>query len=255
MPLPANIMSSVTSFGSRPRLAECILQPIDLAPHERTSGPPWGNGANSAIRFQYWPETLTDSKGSEWNPKPVPGGSHPIYQWSSGGERTFAFVAVFTTDTAPDSTAMGVVASVADFPGEAIRSPYLVQDRQPLNGLELGVRDVDIRSAVSWLRWFTYPTYGENAQQRAYEPAKALLVMPNTALGHTGIDWVTVIMTGCDVTYEAWFASGFPRIVEVTLEFKETVQEGESVRFHDRNDFGFARIIGSFLQANQPVVR
>ena len=249
-------MSSVTRFSQRPRLAECVLQPIDLAPHE--NGPPWAPGAigenagQAAIRFQFWPETLTDSKGSEWNPKPIPGGSHPIYQWSSGGERTLSFVAVFMTDTAPNQEAFDVVSSVSDFAGEQIRSPYLVQDRQPLNGLELGVRDVDIRSAVSWLRWFEYPTYGIDAQQRVYEPAKVLLVMPNTGLAHNGSDSVICAMTGCDVTYEAWFPSGFPRAVEITLEFKELVQSAGQVQFHDRTDMAFAGVVSSFLHLLEP---
>jgi hypothetical protein len=42
-------------------------------------------------------------------------------------------------------------------------------------------------------------------------------------------------MTTCDITYEAWFPNGFPRIIEVQLEFAEVVQYGGRVVFHDRS--------------------
>lgn len=253
MSLPTTILSSLTRLTQQPHFAECYLQPIDLAPDET---PPWGvggigglsiaGGGNTAVRFQYWPESLQDSKGSEWNPRPVPGGSHPIYQWANGGERTLSFTAIFTTDTAPEE-------SVLELIGPATNDPYATQSLNPLSGLVLGVRDIDIRSAISWLRWFEYPTYGLDGNQQVYPPAKAILVMPNTALGHNGEDHIICAMTTCDVTYEEWFPTGYPRIVEVALEFKELVQSGERVRFHDRRNMELAANVRTYLSATHSV--
>jgi len=252
--LPGNILSLLTQFPQEVRAAKAYLQPLDTAPDETV---PWNSnnvgGAGSAggegssltdnlgaIAFQYWPESLQDTRASEWNPRNIPGGSHPIYQWTHGGERRISFTSVFTTDTAPDESVLEAIEETF------VASPYETGSTL-LNGLELGVRDVDLRSVVSWLRWYTYPHYGLGENLQAYEPAKCLLVLPNTKLGHNGVDYVVCVMTQCDVTYEAWFETGFPRIMEVSLEFAEVVQEGQRVRFHDRSNMTFASTVKAFL--------
>ena len=94
--LPENLLTSLTNIAHAPRLQSCFLQPLDMAPDET---PPWAQNATTgtAIKFQYWPETLQDTRQSEWNPRNIPGGSHPIYQWTHGGERTLTFTSVFAT--------------------------------------------------------------------------------------------------------------------------------------------------------------
>jgi len=247
VPIPSNILSSITRLAHQPHFAEVYLQPLNIAPDERvpwsTPGLPGVIGSSAAIRFQYWPESLQDSKGSEWNPRPIPGGSHPIYQWANGGERSLSFTAVFTTDTAPEESVLEVGGS----------DPYSSQTLNPLSGLVLGVRDVDIRSAISWLRWFEYPTYGTDGNQQVYPPSKALLVMPNTGLAHDGEDHIIVAMTTCDVTYEEWFPTGYPRIVEVALEFRELVQNGDRVQFHDRRNMALSEHVGTYLSSSHSV--
>jgi hypothetical protein len=56
------------------------------------------------------------------------------------------------------------------------------------------------------------------------------------------------------VTYEAFFPNGFPRIVEVQLEFAEVVQQANRVQFHDRKNMIVASSIRSYLglRNNQP---
>lgn len=44
--------------------------------------------------FQYYPETISDSRGVSYSSRDVLGGSHPIYQWTHGSERTISFSAV-----------------------------------------------------------------------------------------------------------------------------------------------------------------
>jgi hypothetical protein len=95
-----------------------------------------------------------------------------------------------------------------------------------------------------------YPSYAGSSggdSLRAFEPAKVLLVMPNTNLGYDGTDYVRCVMKTCSVTYQAWFPSGFPRVIEVALEFAEVIQSSERIRFHDRNAMGRARNISSYL--------
>ena len=239
--LPTNILTSLVGVPQATRLVQAYLQPLDLAPNEQNPFAPDGAAPGSVaaagkIAFQYWPETLNDSRQSEWNPKNIPGGSHPIYQWTHGGERRISFTAVFTTDTDPGENAVDI-------------DPYERGLSQQANGLEIGVRDIDLRAVVAWLRWFTYPYYDAvgGGMARVYEPAKCLLVMPNTSLGHNGRDYITCVMTTCDVTYEAWFPSGFPRIIEVNLEFAEVVQESLAVAFHNRRDMRRATVVGSYL--------
>lgn len=247
--LPQNILSQLVSVPHQPELKQAYLVARDKAPGEV---PPWEDpaiGGTPEIAFQYWPETLTDNREVVWNPRPIPGGSHPIYQWTHGGERRITLTGVFTTDTEPH---------LEGHPGEgesaeAISpdSPYPNRDGETgiTSGLKLGRRDIDLRSVVAWLRYFTYPLYeGSTADDiRVFEPPKLLLVLPNTKLAHNGNDHVLVIMTLCEVIYQEWFPNGFPRIVEVALEFAEVVQSGGRVRFHSRSEMLMAGQVGTYL--------
>lgn len=239
--LPENILTSLTNIAHAPKLESCFLQPLDMAPNGEKA--PWQDNAGgpSAVRFQYWPESLQDVRASEWNPRNIPGGSHPIYQWTHGGERNISFTAIFTTDTDPGHHNL------------LNEDAYRDARTEPLNGLDIGDRDVDLRAVVSWLRWYTYPAY-EDDGSKVYEPAKCLLVMPNTKLGHSGLDHVTCVMTQCDVTYQAWFVNGFPRVIEVSLSFAEVVQSGRRVAFHDRRHMRQAGFARTYLSATDTTV-
>jgi hypothetical protein len=201
------------------------------------------------IMFQYWPESLNDSRPSEWNPRSIPGGSHPIYQWTHGGERRLSFTAVFTRDHQPPGPArggaLGVLDNITDFGENAA-------EIIGLGGPGVGdMRNVPIESAVSWLRYFTYPYY-KKGDLRVFEPPKGLLILPGSKLGHQGTDDVLTVMTGCDVTYEAWFPTGEPRIVEVALEFAEVVQGRGRVEFHNRANMRIASGVAGYDESGRP---
>jgi len=247
--LPQNIMSQLVSLPHEAKLKEAYLVAVDLAESEEL---PWDGGGggtlesdksavggqpSKGIALQYWPESISDTRESVWNPRYVPGGSHPIYQWSHGGERRLSFTTVFTTDTSPENEALGE------------KNPYAASLDKPLSGLRTGKRDLDIRAAISWLRYFTYPLYPDKTDIRAFEPPKIELHMPNSGIAIDGGDAITCLMTRCDVTYEEFFSSGLPRIVEVSLEFAETVQVGKRVAFQSRSlmNGGHASQIGTFL--------
>jgi hypothetical protein len=248
--VPQNILTQALNVPHETRLAQAIIGAVDLADGESASIP-FKNDANDPtmglagntdpvdtfIALQYWPESLQDSRGSEWNPRNIPGGSHPIYQWTHGGERRISFTAMFTTDTAPSDEEAGS------------QDPY--ENGSILTGINKGVRDLDLRMAISWLRYFTYPKYGTGADLRAYEPPKCVLVFPNTKLGYDGSDYIVCVMTQCDVTYEAWFPNGMPRLCEVSLEFAEVVQFGGRVRFHDRSRMNGSANLPSYLRPRQ----
>lgn len=249
--VPQNIITQALNVPHETRLAQVVIGALDLAPDETV---PWqddaadptdlftsfGTGGSGYLSYktwmalQYWPESLSDNRGAEWNPRMVPGGSHPIYQWTHGGERRLSFQAIFTTDTAPPEEVSGR------------EDPYA--DMDVLSGVQKGTRDLDIRAALNWLRYYTYPMYGRGADYRAFEPPKVILVFPNSGLGHDGSDYIIAVMTTCDVTYEAWFPNGVPRVVEVSLEFAEVVQHGGRVRFHDRRDMRRSQNLPSYLK-------
>jgi|LNFM01.1.fsa_nt_gb hypothetical protein len=251
--VPQNILTQALNVPHETRLASALIGAMDTAPGETV---PWANdfadaptgdlatfdgfetARNTYLGLQYWPESVQDSRGSEWNPRNIPGGSHPIYQWTHGGERRISFTAMFTTDTAPPDETSGQ------------DDPYA--DLSVLGGVQKGTRDMDIRAVINWLRYFTYPKYGTGADLRAYEPPKCILVFPNTGLGYDGSDYIVSVMTQCDVTYEAWFPNGVPRLCEVSLEFAEVVQFGNRVRFHDRTYMSRSRSLASYLRPRAP---
>jgi hypothetical protein len=237
--LPAGIVTAISGKQVLPHLKQVYLVAIDTAEGEEL---PWdtsrgggsaagairgGNGAGGTkIALQYWPESLTDSRGSEWNPRNIPGGSHPIYQWARSGERRLSFTAVFARDHEPEEETVGGLAG-------AVQSLASDIGLGPEGGDP--AREPPIEAAVSWLRYFTYPLY-RPGEIRVHEPPKALLVFSGSSLSHDGRAGLVTVMTGCEVTYEAWFPNGSPRIVEVALEFAEVVQEGNSVKFHSRHN-------------------
>lgn len=247
--LPTGIITQLTGGEqAKPKLRQAYLSIADTDLPDKA---PWADsgGAFGAIAFQYWPETINDTRPVEWNPRAIPGGSHPIYQWTHSGERRISFTAVFTNDFEPeDSEEHGEgVGGLVDSAVNAVQSAAAtigLAGAPPGPGEKL--RQVDVAAAVSWVRWFTYPYYDQD-DLRVFEPAKALLVMPGSRIAFNGEDSISGVMTQCDVTYEAFFPNGAPRIVEVALEFAEVVQSSEGVKFHSRDQMKTSAQVGNVL--------
>lgn len=247
--LPTGIITQLTGGEQpKPKLRQAYLSIFDT---RLKDDPPWAatSGKFGAIAFQYWPETVQDSRAVDWNPRSVPGGSHPIYQWSASGERKISFTAVFTNDFEPEEEkGSGGVGGLIDSAVNAVQSAAAsigLAGSPPKPGDKL--RQVDVAAAISWLRWFTYPYY-EQDDLRVYEPAKALLVMPGSSISFDGEHSIACVMTQCEVTYEAFFPNGAPRIVEVSLEFAEVVQSETGVRFHSRDKMKRSAGVGDYLK-------
>lgn len=191
-------------------------------------------------RLQYFPETLSDTRSPEWEPQPVPGGSHPIYNWVTGGERLISFTAAFTQERRLRNPLAATSA------GEQATGQARLQTLAfpPSGGVGTVLADkwsVDVASAIAWLRQFTYPTYGADGQ--AFPPRRVKLVAPNSILGAANFlsDAVLCIMQGCDVDYQQWWPDGTPKYALVSLSFAEVVQSPANVAFQSSD---FLRLLG-----------
>ena len=194
------------------RKADLVL--IKLLPPDDTLELP-------ALRFQYFPESINDSKQVNYANRQIPGGSLPLYHWISGGERIISFTAVFSTDV--DLS----LKTVQDYASD-------------IKNFGLEDRNVDVGAALLWLRSFLMPTYDKNNGYRPLAPPKAILAVRNTGLGVLGgadsrggrvFDSVRVIMTQCDIEHRAFFPSGNPRIASVSLSFAQIAQSAGAVEF------------------------
>jgi hypothetical protein len=216
-------------------------------------------------KFQYFPESLTDTKGVQYQTKEIPGGSIPLYQYINSGEHNLAFTAIFTTDI--DHLAQeggGIVRNIAgqlgaptsaqgaDQATAALQRAGTNQAATLVNAVERaeerlrasGVRDRSpfVLGALIWLRRFMLPRYGEQSEvgvPLTKPPHKLLLHFTGShleLLGGGGSFSVPggglhCIMTQCDITVDALFPSGNIRQASVNLTFSEVPQNGGVVRF------------------------
>lgn len=168
----------------------------------------------SALFFQYWPQSLSDDYAVDYAEHSIPGGSHPLYQWSGGSGRTISFEAIFTSElntlaTTGDSilgqaAATAAAASISLLPS----SPYTV----------------DVAAALGKIRSWMMPKYSAGGRLGETRPPKILtLVFPNTKLGGSS-DLINVILRSAPVTIESWFPNGQIRVATVQLTFSEIVQ-------------------------------
>jgi hypothetical protein len=186
--------------------------------------------------FQYFPETINDTKGSIYAEKNIPGGSHPLYQWTGGSTRAISFSAIFSDEDNDDMDA-GLSFGAKEIGGLAAGAVgMLLGGKKPKH-------TVDVAAAINWLRGFVYPIYksaGGGGIGRVSAPPKAYLMLPGSGIssgvkGFTTEDSVPVIMTQCDVTYEGFFRNGKARFVTVQLSFNEIIQLGDTWGFVGRD--------------------
>lgn len=204
--------------------------------------------------FQYFPESISDTRGVDYVSKNAVGSSHPIYQWTHGSPRGLSFDVTFTSDydgdavqntsspdtsSSPVSNAMSMASNIMGRVSEISRNPVAAavqlikgQGKDPLF-------DREIADDINWLRQFTYPDYQGT---KALPPKKLLLHLPGSGI-RVGIKSIPlgvipVLMTQCDVTYEAFFRNGHPRIAVVHLGFVETIQYGKSWKYANGPSIG-----------------
>lgn len=188
---------------------------------------------NSALFFQYWPGSLSDEHTVSYAEHVIPGGSHPLYQWTGGGGRTLSFEAIFVSElnTQKGSGALsGATAALANAGAGLLPS---------------GPHTVDVSAALSRLRSWMLPEYSKGGRLGETTPPPILtLVFPNTRLAGTS-DLLQVILRSAPITIESWYPNGQIRVATVTLTFNEVVQSpsggGQSsatrVQFIGRDNF------------------
>lgn len=156
----------------------------------------------------FFPESLSDTKAVNWDSMELPGGSHPLYQFVSGGERTFSFVAKLLRETKPISGYNNI-----DGP---------IDRRSPFN--------IDINKAVRFLRSCMYPRY-EKSTVRSAPICKVKIGGTNFDKKSNGL--INCFMTQCDVEVTKWWddAKTTPRVAEVSLAFTEIINVFNSVEY------------------------
>lgn len=204
--------------------------------------------------FQYFPETINDSKGADWDVKKIPGLSHPLYSWVSGSERSISFTATFTRDT--DIDVAGLNARFPDRFNTSINNVFSETSAFETSVVPNDLDNVDIPGAVAWLRQFLYPRYTQGGvrAERSLPPKKLVLVLPNVRLNYSnqafGASELPCIMRQCDVTHEGFFSSGTPRITRIALSFDEIIQLSGNVTPQDAVNVG---AIGGALYKYNPI--
>lgn len=221
--------------GLTPKPARAYLIPLNIFKGDEAQ-------IGAQRTFQYFPASLSDSQGTNYQTKVIPGLSHPLYQWTSGGARQISFEAIFTRDrtyTADEQQGINTASSPGTF---GVSFSYLVGAAGIASNAD--PRNVDIPSAVAWLRSFLLPEYSTDGSgtfsgvpERPRPPQKLILGLPGVRL-NWGVPTLPpsetyVIMTGCEVVYDGFFHDGTPRMAKVALTFAEIIQVGGKIIVQD----------------------
>jgi len=201
-------MSLLDLFSTLPRsVAARKPKPIWIGVQDPT------NKAKFTERSMQWfPETLQETGGAEWEEKKVPGGSHPLYNYSGGQGRSFSFTLVFTSDEDPDL-------------GEVTRG----------KNEAYGVRNLDLREELGWVRSLCAAMYNSTeGGQRVVPPPVVKLRVDNLGWGVGNGAEVYCLFQSYDITYEKVWSSGYPRLATVSLQCVETIQESGKIQFLGR---------------------
>ena len=251
-----NSLSSKLRGGLKPKAAKIYIVPLDIHSNDKPL-------IDEIRSFQYFPESISDTRATNYQTKIIPGLSHPLYQWTSSGAREISFQAVFTRDrslTENEATAARTLNQATAAANKGFFSDNVIVGK--LRGLDSSrlaeeatsksgflsradqPRDVYIPAAIAWLRAFTYPEYSSDGKglkssraARPFPPRKLILGLPGMRInfGENTLppDEMYAIMTQCDVVYEGFFPDGTPRFARVDLAFAEIVQIGGKILSHD----------------------
>lgn len=240
MPNVASLASALTSKVTD-KTAPAFLIELDKTTDAPIAASTQGNRPSGVVSFQYYPESITDSKNVNYQTKEIPGGSLPLYQWISSGERVISFTAQFTCDV---DLSMGV--PIDEFvPASVTQQAQSIVTRtvrQRLKSAGATRRNPDLRGAIAWLRRFTLPEYKTDGNQYlTLAPPKLRLLLPGSGIGIAGgavpdtaggsDDAITCLMTQCEVSYDAFFPTGIPRSASVSLSFAQVPQLAGAVYF------------------------
>jgi hypothetical protein len=92
-------MSIIRSIGQTVSLLEEQKIATMLLAEVNSKGEPV---ARKTRYFQYFPETIQDTRSVDYIQKNPVGSSHPLYQWVQSNARTISFTCIFSADDEPE---------------------------------------------------------------------------------------------------------------------------------------------------------
>jgi len=217
-------------------IADRVLSAAGKVPCFMHPEAPGFSAPSDIFVFQFWPQTVTIDYTPNYAEKQIPGASHPLYQWISGGGRSITFQAQFVSEVdvnfadllrLTDAGAAAAVEAARFTPSEK----YIV----------------DVGAALARLQSYMMPTYLQSGANkgRAVAPPRMKLYFPGMSLGggsaNKGIDEVLTILRSAPITIQSCHPDGSPKLAEVSLQFAEVIQSsrgtGSAIRYVDRKDF------------------
>ncbi len=147
-------------------------------------------------KFLLNPASYEENKGSNWIPNNVPGQSHPVYQWVSGGPRIVTFEALITRDGShypeqADGSFLGDLADAAIKVVGDIASSFAGIDLPPVTDLfpqpdPTSGNQLSISPYLDYYRSLLYPTYTEDYKLSQSPPLVGLLIADTFSQGLSG---------------------------------------------------------------------
>ena len=236
-----NSLLSAFRGGLNPKPARAYIIPLDIHHGDELL-------LGERRSFQYFPQSISDQRATNYQTKVIPGLSHPLYQWTSTGARMISFQAIFSRDRTYTKAEIASLnngsSSVSNLGASYKKSLISPNKARDASGSSAETRNVDIPSAIAWLRSFLDPEYSADGHStykaspsRPRPPRKLVLGFPglriNWGVPELNKDEVYSIMTQCEVQYEGFFSDGSPRFARVDLSFAEIIQIGGQIKVHD----------------------
>lgn len=160
--------------------------------------------------FQFNPNEVTDDKGVNWGTLDVPGASHPIYQYGTGGERIISFELYLDGDRGRYGR--------AEFPP----SEYL---------------DLSIQSEINFYRSLVYPSQYDSQDFAAVYP-----YMLSLSMGNYFKALPCIIKSPPTVKITYWTPKMDPVRATVSMSLSEVVSRSQT----SAEVLGYSAQIGNF---------
>lgn len=155
---------------------------------------------NDIIKLQFFPESISDSKGVVYSSETPFGASHPIYSFISGDERSISFSVYLSRDMVDTD----------------VKNEY----------------NTDIDTMIKKMRCYLYPDYKTDGRLLIPpDRLKLAIVSKHKQKYLNGI----YIMTKCDIEVVNFFHNGDIRLASVDLEFIEVVQGKLGINYVSRS--------------------
>lgn len=168
-------------------------------------------------RFQWWPASLNDSIAIGWTEKSLAGGSHGVMQWSANGGRTISFQVKLSRE--------------ARYYDDLVSNAPIGARLLPSQAIEQKQENLNITHYLRYLRAYCYPEYNGGI---AEPPVVSVVNIPGSGISEEGDDFFFGVMTTCDISYVKAFENGRPRLVDVSLAFRQVVQGPGGVFYKSR---------------------